>query len=48
MPHVHIPTFISSLFQKIQKPGPRTKQHQGLLHKDGIPIYDLDLAGKTP
>ncbi|KAL5054175.1 hypothetical protein RYX36_034857 [Vicia faba] len=45
-PRVPIPTFIFSLFNENQKPGPGTERHWGLLHTDGTPIYDLDLTGK--
>lgn len=45
-PGVPIPTFIFSLFDENQKPGPGTERHWGLLHTDGTPIYDLDLTGK--
>ncbi|TKY59197.1 glucan endo-1,3-beta-glucosidase A6 [Spatholobus suberectus] len=47
-PGVAIPTFIFSLFDENQKPGPGTERHWGLLHPDGTPIYDIDLAGKQP
>ncbi|KAK7362769.1 hypothetical protein VNO77_04890 [Canavalia gladiata] len=45
-PGVAIPTFIFSLFDENQKPGPGTERHWGLLHPDGTPIYDIDLTGK--
>lgn len=45
-PGVTIPTFIFSLFNENQKPGPGTERHWGLLETDGTPIYDLDLTGK--
>ncbi|CAI8618284.1 unnamed protein product [Vicia faba] len=45
-PRVPIPTFIFSLFNENQKPGPGTERHWGLLHTDGTPIYELDLTGK--
>ncbi|XP_027348339.1 probable glucan endo-1,3-beta-glucosidase A6 [Abrus precatorius] len=47
-PGLAIPTFIFSLFDENQKPGPETERHWGLLHPDGSPIYDIDLTGKTP
>ncbi|RDX80286.1 putative glucan endo-1,3-beta-glucosidase A6, partial [Mucuna pruriens] len=47
-PGVAIPTFIFSLFDENQKPGPGTERHWGLLHPDGTPIYDIDLTGKQP
>ncbi|KEH30957.1 probable glucan endo-1,3-beta-glucosidase A6 [Medicago truncatula] len=45
-PGVPITTFLFSLFDENQKPGPGTERHWGLLHTDGTPIYDLDLTGK--
>ncbi|CAJ1939186.1 unnamed protein product [Sphenostylis stenocarpa] len=47
-PGMAIPTFIFSLFDENQKPGPGTERHWGLLRPDGTPIYDIDLAGKQP
>ncbi|XP_057420490.1 probable glucan endo-1,3-beta-glucosidase A6 [Lotus japonicus] len=45
-PGVVIPTFIFSLFDENQKPGPGTERHWGLLHPDGMPMYEIDLTGK--
>lgn len=47
-PGVPIPTFIFSLFDENQKPGPGTERHWGLLNIHGTPIYDIDLTGKKP
>ncbi|XP_029125668.1 probable glucan endo-1,3-beta-glucosidase A6 [Cajanus cajan] len=46
-PGIAIPTFIFSLFDENQKPGPGTERHWGLLHPDGTPIYDIDLSSQT-
>ncbi|XP_022979803.1 probable glucan endo-1,3-beta-glucosidase A6 [Cucurbita maxima] len=47
-PGVVIPTFIFSLFDENQKPGPGTERHWGLLRFDGSPNYQIDLTGKKP
>ncbi|XP_015961944.1 probable glucan endo-1,3-beta-glucosidase A6 [Arachis duranensis] len=46
-PGVPIPTYIFSLFNENQKPGPGTERHWGLLHPDGTPVYQIDLTGKS-
>lgn len=43
-----IPTFIFSLYDENQKTGPGTERHWGLLHANGVPIYEVDLTGKRP
>ena len=43
-----IPTFIFSLFNEDQKPGPGTERHWGIFYSNGSKIYGIDLAGKTP
>ncbi|KAJ0034300.1 hypothetical protein Pint_25546 [Pistacia integerrima] len=45
-PGLVIPTFIFSLFDENQKPGPGIERHWGLFHSDGISIYEIDLTGK--
>ncbi|KAK7319762.1 hypothetical protein RJT34_04487 [Clitoria ternatea] len=47
-PGFQIPTFIFSLFDENQKPGPGTERHWGMLHPNGTQIYDIDLTGKKP
>ncbi|CAK9149134.1 unnamed protein product [Ilex paraguariensis] len=44
-PGLSIPTFIFSLYDENQKPGPGTERHWGLVHPNGIPVYELDLTG---
>ncbi|KAL2469463.1 O-Glycosyl hydrolase family 17 protein [Abeliophyllum distichum] len=44
-PGIVIPTFLFSLYDENQKPGPGTERHWGLLNPDGTPIYDMDLTG---
>ncbi|KAM7266706.1 hypothetical protein ACFE04_004603 [Oxalis oulophora] len=41
-----IPTFIFSLFNENQKTGPGTERHWGIVHPNGEPVYEIDLAGK--
>ncbi|KAK7395413.1 hypothetical protein VNO78_15971 [Psophocarpus tetragonolobus] len=43
-----LPSFLFSLFNENQKPGPGTERHFGLLHPNGSRVYDVDLAGVTP
>ncbi|XP_050237315.1 probable glucan endo-1,3-beta-glucosidase A6 [Mercurialis annua] len=45
-PGVIIPTFIFSLYNENQKPGPGTERNWGMLRPDGSPIYEIDLSGK--
>lgn len=40
-----IPTFIFSLYDENQKTGPGTERHWGMLHGNGVPIYEIDLSG---
>ncbi|KAI3856600.1 hypothetical protein MKX03_036824 [Papaver bracteatum] len=40
-----IPTFIFSLFNENQKPGPGTERNWGVMYPDGRPIYEIDLTG---
>ncbi|KAK8548400.1 hypothetical protein V6N12_061314 [Hibiscus sabdariffa] len=47
-PGAVIPTFISSLYDENQKPGPTTERHWGLLRSNGMPIHDIDITGKRP
>ncbi|KAK4483349.1 hypothetical protein RD792_010535 [Penstemon davidsonii] len=47
-PEITIPTFIFSLYDENQKPGPGTERHWGLLHTDGRPVYEVDLTGTRP
>ncbi|KAI3470045.1 hypothetical protein Pfo_026708 [Paulownia fortunei] len=46
-PGVEIPTFIFSLYDENQKPGPGTERHWGLLNNNGSPIYEVDLTGTS-
>ncbi|KAF9606188.1 hypothetical protein IFM89_023643 [Coptis chinensis] len=45
-PAAVIPTFIFSLYNENQKPGPGTERNFGLLHPNGTRVYDVDLTGK--
>ncbi|KAL1545314.1 putative glucan endo-1,3-beta-glucosidase A6 [Salvia divinorum] len=47
-PGVDIPTFIFSLYDENQKPGPGTERHWGLLSSSGRSIHQMDLAGSCP
>ncbi|XP_051127699.1 probable glucan endo-1,3-beta-glucosidase A6 isoform X2 [Andrographis paniculata] len=46
-PGVEILTFIFSLYDENQKPGPGTERHWGLLDTNGNPFYELDLTGTS-
>jgi exo-beta-1,3-glucanase (GH17 family) len=43
-----LPSFIFSLYNENQKPGPGTERHFGLLYPNGLEVYGIDLTGKTP
>ncbi|KAF3787613.1 putative glucan endo-1-3-beta-glucosidase [Nymphaea thermarum] len=43
-----IPTYIFSLYNENQKPGPGTERHWGLLYPNGSAIYEVDLTGRRP
>ncbi|KAF5726568.1 3-glucanase family protein [Tripterygium wilfordii] len=43
-----LPSFIFSLYNENQKPGPGTERHFGLLYPNGSNVYQIDLSGKTP
>lgn len=45
-PGLIIPTFIFSLYNENQKPGPGTERHWGLFYPNGRPVYQLDLTGR--
>ncbi|KAE8714521.1 putative glucan endo-1,3-beta-glucosidase A6 [Hibiscus syriacus] len=45
-PGVVIPTFIFSLYDENQKPGPTTERHWGLLRSNGMSVYDIDITGR--
>ncbi|KAF5201520.1 Glucan endo-1,3-beta-glucosidase protein [Thalictrum thalictroides] len=45
-PGVVIPTFIFSLYNENQKPGPGTERNWGLLHPNGSRVYEVDLKGE--
>ncbi|XP_057787322.1 probable glucan endo-1,3-beta-glucosidase A6 [Salvia miltiorrhiza] len=47
-PGVEIPTFIFSLYDENQKPGPGTERHWGLLNSRGLSIHQMDLSGACP
>ncbi|GFQ03134.1 probable glucan endo-1 3-beta-glucosidase a6, partial [Phtheirospermum japonicum] len=47
-PGVEIPTFVFSLFDENQKPGPGTERNWGLLDNMGRPIYEVDFTGTSP
>ncbi|KAL9256875.1 putative glucan endo-1,3-beta-glucosidase A6 [Drosera capensis] len=47
-PGVMLPTFIFSLFNENQKPGPGTERHWGLFYPNGSDVYPVHLSGKTP
>ncbi|KAH6821931.1 acyl-activating enzyme 15 [Perilla frutescens var. hirtella] len=48
-PGVDIHTFIFSLYDENQKPGPGTERHWGMLNNRGRPIHKtMDLAGSCP
>ncbi|KAL8048567.1 hypothetical protein ABFX02_07G074700 [Erythranthe guttata] len=47
-PGIEIPTFVFSLYDENQKPGPGTERHWGLLSNTGSPIYEVDLTGTSP
>nr|XP_023912880.1 probable glucan endo-1,3-beta-glucosidase A6 [Quercus suber]POF09937.1 putative glucan endo-1,3-beta-glucosidase a6 [Quercus suber] len=42
-----LPSFIFSLYNENQKPGPGTERHFGLLYPNGSKIYEIDLSGET-
>ncbi|OIV98664.1 hypothetical protein TanjilG_12787 [Lupinus angustifolius] len=41
-----IQSFLFSLFNENQKPGPGTERHFGLFYPNGSRVYDIDLSGK--
>ncbi|XP_010547131.1 PREDICTED: probable glucan endo-1,3-beta-glucosidase A6 [Tarenaya hassleriana] len=41
-----LPSFIFSLYNENQKPGPGTERHFGMYHPNGTRVYDIDLSGK--
>lgn len=43
-----IPSFVFSLYNENQKPGPGTERHFGIFYPNGSKVYDIDLSGKTP
>lgn len=43
-----LPSFIFSLYNENQKPGPGTERHFGLLYPNGSRVYGIDLSGETP
>ncbi|XP_059452313.1 probable glucan endo-1,3-beta-glucosidase A6 [Corylus avellana] len=43
-----LPSFIFSLYNENQKPGPGTERHFGLLYPNGSGVYGIDLTGETP
>ncbi|XP_044502742.1 probable glucan endo-1,3-beta-glucosidase A6 [Mangifera indica] len=43
-----IPSFIFSLYNENQKPGPGTERHFGLLYPNRTNVYEIDLSGETP
>ncbi|KAE8677597.1 putative glucan endo-1,3-beta-glucosidase A6 [Hibiscus syriacus] len=47
-PGAVIPTFIFSLYDENQKPGPTTERHWGLLRSNGMLVYDIDITGRRP
>ncbi|XP_011101604.2 probable glucan endo-1,3-beta-glucosidase A6 [Sesamum indicum] len=47
-PGIEILTFIFSLYDENQKPGPGTERHWGLLSNNGKPTYEVDLTGTRP
>lgn len=47
-PGVFIPTFIFSLFNEDQKPGPNTERNWGLFYADGTPVYPIVLSNDAP
>ncbi|GAB2282438.1 hypothetical protein Dimus_016981 [Dionaea muscipula] len=47
-PGVTLPTFIFSLYNENQKPGPGTERHWGLFYPNGSAVYPIDLSGETP
>lgn len=47
-PGLIIPTFIFSLFDENLKWGSGTERHWGMLHPNGMPIYQIDLTGQVP
>lgn len=42
-----VPSFIFSLYNENQKPGPGTERHFGLLYPNGSRVYEIDLSGET-
>lgn len=47
-PGAFIPTFIFSLFNEDQKPGPTTERNWGLFYPDGTPVYPIVLSKDAP
>ncbi|CAA7396189.1 unnamed protein product [Spirodela intermedia] len=47
-PGATIPTFVFSLFNEDQKPGPGTERHWGIFYPNGTGVYGIDLTGKKP
>lgn len=47
-PGAFIPTFIFSLFNEDQKPGPNTERNWGLFYADGTPVYPIVLSNDAP
>jgi len=47
-PGAFIPTFIFSLFNEDQKPGPNTERNWGLFYPDGTPVYPIVLSNDAP
>ncbi|KAK2662721.1 hypothetical protein Ddye_001295 [Dipteronia dyeriana] len=42
-----LPSFVFSLFNENQKPGPGTERHFGLFYPNGSKVYEIDLSGET-
>ncbi|XP_044491697.1 probable glucan endo-1,3-beta-glucosidase A6 [Mangifera indica] len=43
-----IPSFIFSLYNENQKPGPGTERHFGVFYPNKTEVYEIDLSGETP
>lgn len=47
-PGAFIPTYIFSLFNEDQKPGPTTERNWGLFYPNGTPVYPIVLSNDAP